>query len=100
MENIEIVHGDTERHQFGTGTFGSRSLAVGGQALMMSLDKVVEKAKEIAAHEMGVDSRAGPSSRTERSTWRTSRNVKSRGVTLPSVPIMRQEPAGWPGTRT
>ncbi len=54
MENIEVVHGDTERHQFGTGTFGSRSLAVGGQALMMSLDKVIEKAKRIAAHEMGV----------------------------------------------
>ncbi len=57
MENVEVVHGDTERHQFGTGTFGSRSLAVGGQALMMSLDKVVEKAKKIAAHEMGVDSK-------------------------------------------
>ncbi len=57
MANIEVVHGDTERHQFGTGTFGSRSLAVGGQALMMSLDKVIEKAKQIAAHEMGVDAR-------------------------------------------
>lgn len=55
MENIEVVHGDTEKHQFGTGTFGSRSLAVGGQALMMSLDKVIEKAKTIAAHEMGVN---------------------------------------------
>ena len=57
MENVEVVHGDTERHQFGTGTFGSRSLAVGGQALMMSLDKVIEKAKTIAAHEMGVDAK-------------------------------------------
>lgn len=57
MENVEVVHGDTERHQFGTGTFGSRSLAVGGQALMMSLDKVIEKAKVIAAHEMGVDAK-------------------------------------------
>ncbi len=57
MENIEVVHGDTERHQFGTGTFGSRSLAVGGEALMMSLDKVIDKAKQIAAHEMGVDSK-------------------------------------------
>ena len=57
MENVEVVHGDTERHQFGTGTFGSRSLAVGGEALMMSLDKVIDKAKQIAAHEMGVDSK-------------------------------------------
>ena len=54
---MEVVHGDTERHQFGTGTFGSRSLAVGGEALMMSLDKVIDKAKQIAAHEMGVDSK-------------------------------------------
>lgn len=55
IESIEVVHGDTERHQFGTGTFGSRSLAVGGEALMMSLDKVIEKAKRIAAHEMEAD---------------------------------------------
>ena len=55
MQNVEVVHGDTERHQFGTGTFGSRSLAVGGQALIMSLDKVIEKAKRIAAHEMNVE---------------------------------------------
>ena len=55
IESIEVVHGDTERHQFGTGTFGSRSLAVGGEALMMSLDKVLDKAKRIAAHEMEAD---------------------------------------------
>jgi carbon-monoxide dehydrogenase large subunit len=55
MENIEVVHGDTDRQQFGTGTFGSRSVAVGGQALMMSLKKVREKAIKIAAHEMGVN---------------------------------------------
>ena len=54
MDNIDIVHGDTDRQQFGTGTFGSRSLAVGGEALVMSLDKVIEKATAIAAHQLGV----------------------------------------------
>ncbi|NQW18857.1 MAG: molybdopterin-dependent oxidoreductase [Chloroflexi bacterium] len=54
MENIEVHHGDTDKQQFGTGTFGSRSLAVGGAALHMSLAKVVAKAKTIAAHQMGV----------------------------------------------
>ena len=54
MENIEVHHGDTDKQQFGTGSFGSRSLAVGGAALHMSLEKVVAKAKKIAAHQMGV----------------------------------------------
>lgn len=55
MDNIDVVHGDTDRQQFGTGTFGSRSVAVGGQALVMSLEKVKEKAKRIAGHQLGVD---------------------------------------------
>jgi len=54
MENIEVHHGDTDKQQFGTGTFGSRSLAVGGAALHMSLEKVIAKAKKIAAHQLGV----------------------------------------------
>jgi carbon-monoxide dehydrogenase large subunit len=50
MENVEIVHGDTARIPFGMGTYGSRSLAVGGTAIMHALDKVIEKGKKIAAH--------------------------------------------------
>lgn len=50
MENIEISHGDTNKVQFGMGTYGSRSLAVGGEALIRALDKVIDKAKKIAAH--------------------------------------------------
>lgn len=49
-ENVEIVHGDTAQVQFGMGTYGSRSAAVGGSALYVSLDKVIAKAKTIAAH--------------------------------------------------
>lgn len=50
MENIEISHGDTNKVQFGMGTYGSRSLAVGGEALIRAVDKIIDKAKKIAAH--------------------------------------------------
>ena len=50
IENVEIVHGDTGRIPFGMGTYGSRSLAVGGTAIMKALDKIVTKGKKIAAH--------------------------------------------------
>ncbi|EKV31755.1 Carbon-monoxide dehydrogenase form II, large subunit [Caenispirillum salinarum AK4] len=50
MENIEIVHGDSARTPFGMGTYGSRSLAVGGMAMMKAIDKVIAKSKKIAAH--------------------------------------------------
>ena len=50
MENVEIVHGDTGAIPFGMGTYGSRSGAVGGTAILMSLQKIKEKGKKIAAH--------------------------------------------------
>ena len=52
VENVDVVHGDTSKVQFGMGTYGSRSLAVGGSALSKALDKVEAKAKKIAAHLM------------------------------------------------
>jgi len=52
FDQIEIVHGDTNRIPFGMGTYGSRSLAVGGSALVKAMDKVIEKGKKIAAHIM------------------------------------------------
>ncbi|MCW5749930.1 MAG: xanthine dehydrogenase family protein molybdopterin-binding subunit [Alphaproteobacteria bacterium] len=50
IENIEVVHGDTDKTAFGMGTYGSRSLAVGGSAIVKACDKIVAKAKKIAAH--------------------------------------------------
>lgn len=50
VENVEVIHGDTERVPFGMGTYGSRSIAVGGSAIMKAADKVIEKGKKIAAH--------------------------------------------------
>jgi carbon-monoxide dehydrogenase large subunit len=50
MEQVEIVHGDTGLIPFGMGTYGSRSGAVGGTAILMSVNKIKEKGKKIAAH--------------------------------------------------
>jgi carbon-monoxide dehydrogenase large subunit len=50
LDAIEVVHGDTGRVPFGMGTYGSRSLAVGGAALAKALDKIVAKGSRIAAH--------------------------------------------------
>ncbi len=50
IESIEIVHGDTAKIPYGMGTYGSRSLAVGGSAIVKAMDKVVAKGRKIAAH--------------------------------------------------
>ena len=50
VDNVDVVHGDTDRILFGMGTYGSRSAAVGGSALVKALDKVIDKGKKIAAH--------------------------------------------------
>ena len=50
LENVEVVHGDTGKVPFGMGTYGSRSLAVGGSAIVKSLEKIKEKGAKIAAH--------------------------------------------------
>jgi aerobic carbon-monoxide dehydrogenase large subunit len=51
-DQVDIVHGDTSRIPFGMGTYGSRSLAVGGSAIVRATEKVMAKAKKIAAHLM------------------------------------------------
>ena len=50
IDKVDVVHGDTGRIPFGMGTYASRSLAVGGTALLKAVDKVVDKGKKIAAH--------------------------------------------------
>ncbi|MBM3559561.1 MAG: xanthine dehydrogenase family protein [Alphaproteobacteria bacterium] len=50
FNQIEVSHGDTDKVQFGMGTYGSRSIAVGGSALLRACEKIVAKGKKIAAH--------------------------------------------------
>jgi carbon-monoxide dehydrogenase large subunit len=52
IAQIDIVHGDTAKIPFGMGTYGSRSLAVGGSAMVKAMDKIIAKGKKIAAHLM------------------------------------------------
>ncbi len=48
--SVDIVHGDTSKIPFGMGTYGSRSLAVCGSAMVRATEKIIAKAKKIAAH--------------------------------------------------
>jgi carbon-monoxide dehydrogenase large subunit len=50
FDSVDVVHGDTGKVPFGMGTYGSRSLAVGGIAVMEALEKIKAKSKKIAAH--------------------------------------------------
>jgi carbon-monoxide dehydrogenase large subunit len=50
FEDVEILHGDTQVAARGMDTYGSRSLVVGGEAVVRAADKVIERAKPIAAH--------------------------------------------------
>ncbi|MDX1785411.1 xanthine dehydrogenase family protein molybdopterin-binding subunit [Roseovarius sp. ZX-A-9] len=50
VENVQIVHGDTDKVQFGMGTYGSRSAPVGMSAVVKAMDKVEAKVRKIAAH--------------------------------------------------
>src|SRR6266536_3035925 len=54
FEDVEVLHGDTAISPQGLDTYGSRSLAAGGVALQKAADKVIAKAKKIAAHELEV----------------------------------------------
>ncbi len=50
FDDVDIQHGDTGKVLFGMGTYGSRSLSVGGTAIVKAVDKVIAKGKKIAAH--------------------------------------------------
>src|SRR5262245_34553830 len=55
INDVTVIHGDTGVVQYGIGTFGSRATAVGGTAIVIAIQKLIEKATRIAAHMMQVD---------------------------------------------
>jgi carbon-monoxide dehydrogenase large subunit len=55
IENVDLSHGDTSKTAFGMGTYGSRSLAVGGSAIVKATGKIIEKGRKIAAHLLEAD---------------------------------------------
>jgi carbon-monoxide dehydrogenase large subunit len=58
LDRIEVLHGDTDTGPFGMGTYGSRGVAIGGEAALRAADKLVEKATRIAAHLLGASPEA------------------------------------------
>ena len=54
LDDVEVIHGDTGRLPFGMGTYGSRSAAVGGSAIVLSARKIRQKMCKIAAHQLEV----------------------------------------------
>ncbi len=81
FDDVVVQHGDTGNTPQGNGTMGSRGLAVGGAALMLSLDKLREKARQIAAHllEAAVDD-----IELEDGTYRV-RGVPEGGMTIADI---------------
>ncbi|HEX8805634.1 MAG TPA: molybdopterin cofactor-binding domain-containing protein, partial [Candidatus Aquilonibacter sp.] len=57
IDNVNVIHGDTDKVPYGVGTFGSRGTAVGGAALKLAIETIQEKAKKIAAHIWEADPR-------------------------------------------
>lgn len=82
FEDIEVLHGDTQVAPRGMDTYGSRSLVVGAEAVIRAADKVIEKAKPIAAHmlEASVDD-------IEFAAGRFGVKGTDRGVTMPEVAL-------------
>ncbi len=78
MANIDIVHGDTAKVPFGMGTYGSRSLAVGGSAMDKAMDKIIAKGKRIAAHLMEA---SVEDVEFERGTFRVAGTDKTKSLT-------------------
>ena len=113
FEDVEVLHGDTQVAPKGLDTYGSRSLVVGGEALVKAVDKVIEKAKPIAAHllEASVDDiefSAGRFSvrgtdqglRWRRSRWRRSPRTTCRTGWSPRSTPMRRTTRSTSTSRT
>ena len=91
-EDVMVIHGDTEKVQYGIGIFGSRGLAVGGTAVYMAAQRIKEKARKIAAFllnasEADVESRDG--------TF-VNRNDPSKFVTWQQIAQAAYDPKNYP----
>jgi carbon-monoxide dehydrogenase large subunit len=91
IANVDIVHGDTAKVPFGMGTYGSRSLAVGGSAMVKAMDKIVAKGKRIAAHLMEA---AVEDVEFERGIFRVTGTDKTK--TLTDISLAAYVPHNYP----
>ena len=91
-EQVEVIHGDTGTGPQGLGTYGSRSLAVGGEAVVKAAEKVTEKAKAIVAHKL----EAAPEDVEVRDGKWIVRGSPESGLTLAEVAGMAYIPDDLP----
>ncbi|MFM2151127.1 MAG: hypothetical protein RLZZ187_3433 [Pseudomonadota bacterium] len=91
IANVDIVHGDTAKVPFGMGTYGSRSLAVGGSAMVKAMDKIVAKGKRIAAHLMEA---SVEDVEFDRGTFRVTGTDKTK--TLTDISLAAYVPHNYP----
>jgi len=91
IANVDIVHGDTAKVPFGMGTYGSRSLAVGGSAMMKAMDKIIAKGKRIAAHLMEA---SVEDVEFDRGTFRVTGTDKTK--TLTDISLAAYVPHNYP----
>lgn len=91
MENVEVIHGDTGRTPFGVGTVGSRSLALGGSAMIRALDKVIAKGKRISAHVL--EAAEGD---IQFENGRFSVVGTDRGISFPELAYIAHAPSAFP----
>ncbi|WP_207539812.1 xanthine dehydrogenase family protein molybdopterin-binding subunit [Sabulicella rubraurantiaca] len=91
VANVDIVHGDTAKVPFGMGTYGSRSLAVGGSAMDKAMDKIIAKGKRIAAHLMEA---SVEDVEFERGTFRVAGTDKTKA--LAEVSLAAYVPHNYP----
>ncbi len=91
VANVDVVHGDTAKVPFGMGTYGSRSLAVGGSAMDKAMDKIIAKGKKIAAHLMEA---AVEDVEFERGTFRVAGTDKTKA--LAEISLAAYVPHNYP----
>ncbi len=97
VEDVEVVHGDTGKMDFGMGTYGSRSLSVGGSALFRASEKVIGKGRKIAAYMMDttpdqVDFEAGEYKQKNSNNARTIQEVAFAAYVPHDYPLDELEP--------
>ena len=97
-DDVEVLHSDTAISPIGMDTYGSRSLAVGGTAIVMAADQVIDKARPIAAHQLEV-AEDDLEFATARSGCRARRTRSSRSRRSPSRPSRPTTcPTAWSRT--
>ncbi len=92
FESVRLVQGDTDQVPYGRGTYGSRSVTIGGSALKHAADQVVEKAKRMAAHVL-----EAAEADIEFSGGTLTVAGTDKAIGLVDVAKMSFMPVGWPG---